>query len=78
MWHFTADTFDFFLAVFAQKIEAYAVPLSFLDGIIKTVTEDKILRARQITLEYTVLHPLAKALQNAMDAATTFVVFHII
>ena len=71
--HLAADTFNFFLAVLAQEVEAHAVAISFFDVVIETVTQDKVLRTGEVAFEDTVLHPLAKALQNAMDAATTFI-----
>src|SRR5262249_19409700 len=76
--HFAADTFNFFLTVLAQEVEAHAVALCFLDVVVETVAQDKILRAGKVAFEDTVLHPLAKALQNAMDAATTFIIFNVI
>ena len=78
MRHFAADTFDFFLAVLTQEVKAHTVTLSFLDVVVETVAQNKILRAREVAFEDTILHPLAKALQNAMDAATTFIIFNII
>ena len=76
--HFAADTLNFFLTVLAQKVEAYAVALSFLDVVVETVAQDEILRAGEVAFEDTILHLLAKALQDAMDAATTFIIFNII
>src|SRR5215471_2825090 len=76
--HFAADTFNFFLAVLTQEVKAHTVALSFLDVVVKTVAQDEILRTGEVAFKDTVLHPLAKALQDAMDAATTFIIFNII
>src|SRR5262245_54250625 len=76
--HLAADTFNFFLAVLTQEVEAHAVAIGFLDVVVKTVAQDKILRTGEVAFKHTVLHPLAKALQNAMNAATTFIIFNII
>jgi len=76
--HFAADTFDFFLAVLTQEVEAYAVTIGCLDVVVETVAQDKIWRTGEIACADTILHPLAKAPQNAMDAAMTFIIFNII
>src|SRR5262249_49112799 len=65
-------------AVFTEEVEAHAVTFSFLDVIIETVAQDKILRTGEVAFEDTILHPLAKALQDAMDATTTFIIFNVV
>ena len=73
-----ADTFDFFLAVLTQEVEAYASTIGCLDVVVETVAQDKIWCTGEIACADTILHPLAKAPQNAMDVATTFIIFNII
>jgi hypothetical protein len=58
--HFAADTFNFFLTILTQKVEAHAVALSFLDVVVETVAQDKILRAGEVTFEDTILKDCTK------------------
>ena len=68
MRDFAADTFDFFLAVLTQEVEAYAVTIGCLDVVVETVAQDKIWRTGELACADTILHPyrVAKVVAHTM------------
>src|SRR5262249_22755823 len=76
--HFAADTFNFFLTVLAQEVEAHAVALCLLDVVVLTPGRDRRSRAGKVSWEDSVLHPCGKTLHNAMAACTTRMISQVI
>src|SRR5262249_48030750 len=65
---------DLLLATLAQKVKPNAVIFVRFNQRIKSVFELEELHLLQLTLEDTILHPLAKVFQRFEDATSAFIV----